>query len=383
MTMDYKKFQEWLSGIDWLSGKDWFSGPLSRKAVEEAMDAYDDWQVTQVHDDIFGTFDPPRKFWVRSTRDRATKVYPTKPIVGFVLKSVNGVYGGGWSAKKAAAALLHNAGFIIVDQGDKPVVPPKKWRHLIRNIKSAEYVRRCALNYHIAPARELERTQVSIRTAELARDLGLSDHVPNVFQSLKESKFQKLAEVPPPRVDGKKILTYTLDTSKEKKNSPTSPCVNGPANKIGYNARPSRSEEEIAADLFKDDYLSKKVKKTPKVIETFERNRKAVREMKRLYKTCQITGDDFVFSKVDGKPYLEVHHLIPLGEGGSDDPANLVVISAHIHRMLHYAVVEGIDLSTIVEGKLGFTINDEAFTITWLPDHAKVIADASGAPPAA
>ena len=353
MTMDYKQFQEWLSGIDWLSGKDWLSGPLSRKAVEEAMDAFDDRKATKAHDEIFGTFGVPKYYWVRSTRDRNTVVYPTKPIVGFVLKCVNGVYGGGWSGT-GAAALLHNAGFIIVDQDNKPVVPPKKWSHLIRNKKPAEYVRRCAFNYHIAPARELNSTRVSIRANELARDLRLSDRMPNVLQSLKGSKFQKLAEVAPPNVDGeKKILTYTL-----------------------------ASEEDIVADLFRYD-LSKKLKKTPKVIKTFERNRKAVREMKRLYKTCQITGDDFVFSKVDGEPYLEVHHLVPLGEGGSDDPTNLVVISAHIHRMLHYAEVEGIDLSKIVEGKLDFTINGKAFTITWLPDHAKVIADASGAPPIA
>ena len=121
------------------------------------------------------------------------------------------------------------------------------------------------------------------------------------------------------------------------------------------------------------------MKKTQKVIETFERNRKAVRDLKRLYKTCQITGNDFIFSKVNGEPYLEVHHLVPLGEGGSDNSTNLVVISAHIHRMLHYAVVEGIDLAKIVDYKLDFTINGESFTITWLPEHAKVIADAGGA----
>ena len=64
--------------------------------------------------------------------------------------------------------------------------------------------------------------------------------------------------------------------------------------------------------------------------------------------------------------------------GGSDDPANLVVISAHIHRMLHYAVVEGIDLSKIDDDKLDFTINGETFTMTWRPEHAKVISDAGG-----
>lgn len=150
------------------------------------------------------------------------------------------------------------------------------------------------------------------------------------------------------------------------------------AKKKPYNAKTGRTEEAIADELFKDDSSSEDVKKTQKVIETFERNRKAVRDLKRLYKTCQITGDEFIFSKVNGEPYLEVHHLVPLGEGGSDNPTNLVVISAHIHRMLHYAVVEGIDLAKIVDGQLDFTINGESFTITWLPEHAKVIADAGG-----
>ena len=144
-----------------------------------------------------------------------------------------------------------------------------------------------------------------------------------------------------------------------------------------YNARAGRTEEAIAAELFQDDSSSEDVKKTQKVIATFERNRKAVRDLKTLYKTCQVTGDEFVFSKVNGEPYLEVHHLVPLGEGGSDEPANLVVLSAHIHRMLHYAVVEGIDLSKITENSLDFKINGKTFTITWRPEHAEVISDAS------
>lgn len=146
-----------------------------------------------------------------------------------------------------------------------------------------------------------------------------------------------------------------------------------------YNAKSGRTEDAIAAELFQDDATSEEVKKTEKVIEAFERNRKAVRDLKRLYKSCQVTGDQFVFTKANGEPYLEVHHLVPLGEGGSDHPANLVVISAHIHRMLHYAVVEGIDLSKIEDGKLDFKINGEVFTITWLPEHVKTITDAVSA----
>ncbi len=147
-----------------------------------------------------------------------------------------------------------------------------------------------------------------------------------------------------------------------------------------YNAEKDRTEEDIAADLFQGDLLSEEVKKVQRVIEVVARNQKAARDLKRLYKTCQITGGDFIFLKLNGEPYLEVHHLVPLGEGGSDDPTNLVVISAHIHRMLHHAAsVEGIDLAKIVDDKLDFTINGESFTITWRPEHAKVIADAGGA----
>ncbi|GHG36463.1 hypothetical protein GCM10017322_39170 [Paracoccus aerius] len=147
--------------------------------------------------------------------------------------------------------------------------------------------------------------------------------------------------------------------------------------KAPYNAKSGRTEDAIAAELFQDDATSEEVKKTKKFVEVFDRNRKSVSALKQLYKTCQITGEKFVFNKSNGDPYLEVHHLIPLGEGGSDDPANLVVVSAHMHRMLHYAVVEGIDLKKISNGRLSFTINGGKYTITWLPMHYKIISNAN------
>jgi 5-methylcytosine-specific restriction protein A len=150
-----------------------------------------------------------------------------------------------------------------------------------------------------------------------------------------------------------------------------------PKRRAPYNAKSGRTEEDIAVDLFQDDSSSEEVKKSQKVIETFERNRKAVRDLKKLYKKCQITGDSFTFSKSNGEPYLEVHHLIPLGEGGSDRPANLVVVSAHIHRMLHFASVEGIDLSKIEDGKLHIKINTHDYVISWHPDHAKLVTSRS------
>ena len=152
-----------------------------------------------------------------------------------------------------------------------------------------------------------------------------------------------------------------------------------PKKQLTYNDIANRTEEEIATELFHEDTLDENVIKQEIVRNVFERNRRSTNALKQLYKSCQITGDRYVFQKTNGEPYLEVHHLVPLGEGGSNNPANLVVVSAHIHRMLHYASVEGIELSKITNGKLDFQINDEEFTISWHPRHEQVVKRASGA----
>lgn len=88
---------------------------------------------------------------------------------------------------------------------------------------------------------------------------------------------------------------------------------------------------------------------------------------------CQITGDQYTFVKQNGEYYSEVHHLIPLGENGSDSYANAIVVSPLIHRMLHYAKVSEIDLSLIQDNKLTISINNRNFEITWHPDHMRVV----------
>jgi 5-methylcytosine-specific restriction enzyme A len=108
-----------------------------------------------------------------------------------------------------------------------------------------------------------------------------------------------------------------------------------------------------------------------------KRDQAAARSVRRLYDKCQLSGDEFLFMTKSGKPYLEVHHLIPLGKGGADSPHNMIVVSPHIHKMLHYANVSSIDLTQIVNNKLTLTINGESYTITWHPQHAaRVLAQA-------
>ena len=60
----------------------------------------------------------------------------------------------------------------------------------------------------------------------------------------------------------------------------------------------------------------------------------------------------------------------------ADEPHNVVVVSAHMHRMLHYANVSEIDLSKITDNKLDVEINGEAYTISWHSAHSQLVEEA-------
>jgi len=69
-----------------------------------------------------------------------------------------------------------------------------------------------------------------------------------------------------------------------------------------------------------------------------------------------------------------------LGDGGADDPRNIIIVSPLIHKMLHYASVEGIDLAQIKqlpsgESVLKILINGEEMVITWHAEHAKRVLE--------
>jgi len=111
-----------------------------------------------------------------------------------------------------------------------------------------------------------------------------------------------------------------------------------------------------------------------RVMKIRQRNNRLVRNLKNLYEgKCQITGEEFTFRKRTGEFYSEVHHLIPLGENGSDAYANAIVVSPLIHRMLHYAEISDINLNDIVDGQLPIVINGSDYTITWHNDHIATV----------
>lgn len=52
---------------------------------------------------------------------------------------------------------------------------------------------------------------------------------------------------------------------------------------------------------------------------------------------CEMPGCDAkLFSKPEDVPYLEVHHVIPLGEGGDDSLANAAALCPSCHREQHH-----------------------------------------------
>lgn len=179
---------------------------FSRSKIEGAMDAFDKFRESGTNADVFSKFDEPAKYWVRSTKPRKDKRFPTKPIVGFLLGNPANPPSGGWSLSGHAAARLHAAGYIIVDQNDEPLPLPEQYTHLMRG---AERARLVAINYFIEPAREAGLSSVTIRAGVLHDICGLVRNWANVCQALEGEIFQKLASVQEPTRSGPERSTTT------------------------------------------------------------------------------------------------------------------------------------------------------------------------------
>lgn len=89
--------------------------------------------------------------------------------------------------------------------------------------------------------------------------------------------------------------------------------------------------EVSSSDPLKREYL----------IETYARNQGWVAEAKNRYGIyCLCSSCSNTFIKPDGTPYIEVHHIVPLADGGEDSLWNLAVLCAHHHRMAHFADID-------------------------------------------
>lgn len=99
---------------------------------------------------------------------------------------------------------------------------------------------------------------------------------------------------------------------------------------------------EVLQDELEDDKILEVSRAAPTkreyLIETFARNKGWVAEAKNRFGVyCMCPNCKNTFVKPDGVPYIEVHHIIPMAEGGEDGLWNLAVLCGHHHRMAHFA----------------------------------------------
>lgn len=199
---------------------------INRRSVEAAMDALDAERKNGVSGKTGNKPDGSPSNWVRSTRERIDRTYPALAVVDAIL--TNAGLDDGWGEGAHAAALLHNAGFIIVTDRDVPIPPPESAPHLLRD---ADRIRLCALNYFLESAREQGASEVAIRASDVAVAIGLKDAFPNICQALGGEKFQKLAQVPAPSFTEPNPSSTTTFTFRLKMSSTTGPVITSSAGK--------------------------------------------------------------------------------------------------------------------------------------------------------
>lgn len=81
--------------------------------------------------------------------------------------------------------------------------------------------------------------------------------------------------------------------------------------------------------------------------------------LKQSNGVCEACDLPAPFIKSNGEPYLEVHHVLPLAEGGSDTVNNTVSVCPNCHRMLHYSH-DKITLRKVVVAKITRLTNEKS-----------------------
>jgi 5-methylcytosine-specific restriction protein A len=87
---------------------------------------------------------------------------------------------------------------------------------------------------------------------------------------------------------------------------------------------------------FQARYALKKGGRREVVSEVYEHDQIVSEYAKRKADgTCQLCNGPAPFSTRDGDPFLEVHHIVPLAEGGPDSVDNVAALCPNCHRRMH------------------------------------------------
>lgn len=77
--------------------------------------------------------------------------------------------------------------------------------------------------------------------------------------------------------------------------------------------------------------------KITKTVTVFERDPKVVEwVLFTSYGKCENCNSDAPFISINGEPFLEVHHVVSLSEGGPDTVDNCVALCPNCHRKMHF-----------------------------------------------
>ena len=161
---------------------------MNREEIEGAMDAIDRHREGLEKSELLDRFRDPRDYWVLSTKERPNRIYPSKPIVGYLRRKTE--LNGGWGQKHDAAAVLHEAGYVIAGENGEALPIPEQYGHLDRGTVHAG---KCALNYFIEPYREQGKNLVSIRVGDLCTLMGPSFSSGVASDALSDTGFPTLA----------------------------------------------------------------------------------------------------------------------------------------------------------------------------------------------
>lgn len=74
----------------------------------------------------------------------------------------------------------------------------------------------------------------------------------------------------------------------------------------------------------------------PVKVQLLTKNLAGIRKhvIERAHGHCQLCGCAAPFKDSEGHPYLEVHHVIPIRDGGKDSLDNLVALCPNCHRKM-------------------------------------------------
>jgi hypothetical protein len=141
-----------------------------------------------------------------------------------------------------------------------------------------------------------------------------------------------------------KIVEEALDLARKTDLSSDADKVEKEAESKAEATYKGRSEETSRAlareVLLRAMALAGSQPQPKKVIGTrYERGPVGVAAKKYWGYRCMVEGCGFSFTKRNGEPYAEAHHLELLAAGGADHPKNIVVLCANHHRMIHFADV--------------------------------------------